>query len=436
MHAFVDLLDFKDLSFLDALRIFLQAFRLPGESQKIDRFMLKFAERYIAGNTQTPFANAGNFLLNSFIHIYSKDVTDTAYVLAYSTIMLNTDAHSVQVKKRMTKTDFIKNNRGINDGEDLPEELLHNIFDDIVSNEIRMKDEVEAQIGANIPASGPGIANALANVGRDLQKEAYVMQSNGMANRTEVSIIHHRLSQYFESSASQALFRTMVRSQRRGSSNNDQFFSASHFVHVRPMFGVAWMSFLAGLSGPLQETDDLEVVDLCLDGFKNAIRIVCLFDLELARNAFVTTLAKFTFLNNLGEMKPKNMEAIKALLDVAVTEGNSLKGSWQEVLTCVSQLEHMQIITSGDLDVSDSGRKGYDSKHGSLHNQSDTAQKIPQVTYRGTGERKSIDAHYCCSRYGFLLEPLSVRGIFVSICRVNFYIDHDYRLPLSTLFRL
>lgn len=150
----------------------------------------------------------------------------------------------------------------------------------------------------------------------------------------------------------------MVRAQRRGSNNNDQFFSASHFVHVRPMFEVAWMPFLAGLSGPLQETDDLEVVELCLDGFKNAIRIVCFFDLELARNAFVTTLGKFTFLNNLGEMKTKNMEAIKTLLDVAVTEGNSLKGSWQEVLTCVSQLEHMQLITSG-AEISDTGRKGY-----------------------------------------------------------------------------
>lgn len=97
--------------------------------------------------------------------------------------MLNTDAHNPQVKKRMTKADFIKNNRGINDGGDLPEELLGEIFDEIVSNEIRMKDEVEA-VGAS-PA-GPGIANALASVGRDLQKEAYVMQSNGMANKTEV----------------------------------------------------------------------------------------------------------------------------------------------------------------------------------------------------------------------------------------------------------
>jgi brefeldin A-inhibited guanine nucleotide-exchange protein len=59
MHAFVDRVDFKNLPFVDALRQFLQSFRLPGEAQKIDRYMLKFAERYIAGNAQTPFANAG-----------------------------------------------------------------------------------------------------------------------------------------------------------------------------------------------------------------------------------------------------------------------------------------------------------------------------------------------------------------------------------------
>ncbi|KAJ7228691.1 hypothetical protein GGX14DRAFT_614467, partial [Mycena pura] len=319
MHAFVDTLEFKDIAFVEALRLFLQSFRLPGEAQKIDRFMLKFAERYIGGNTQTPFANA-----------------DAAYVLAYSVILLNTDHYNPQVKRRMTKSDFIKNNRGINDGADLPEEFLSDIFDEITTSEIRMKDEVEASIGAT--TTGPGLANALANVGRDLQKEAYVLQTSGMANKTE------------------AMFKTLMRTQRKGSKGGDQFFSASHFIHVRPMFEVAWIPFLAGISGPLQDTGDLEVVELCLDGFRNAIRIVCFFDLELERNAFVTTLAKFTFLNNLGEMKTKNMEAIKTLLDVAVTEGNHLKGSWHEVLTCVSQLEHMQLISGGN--DTDSGRKG------------------------------------------------------------------------------
>ncbi|KAF9058169.1 hypothetical protein BJ165DRAFT_1334026 [Panaeolus papilionaceus] len=319
MHCFVDLLDFRDLPFVDALRLFLQSFRLPGEAQKIDRFMLKFAERYMAGNTKTPFSSA-----------------ESAYVLAYSVILLNTDAHNPQIKKRMTKPDFIRNNRGINDGQDLPEELLSSIYDEIVNNEIRMKDEVEAALPSL--SAGPGLANAIASVGRDLQKEAYVMQSTGMATKTE------------------ALFRTMMRSQRKGSKGAEQFFSASHFIHVKPMFEVAWIPFLAGLSGPLQDNDDMEVVELCLDGFKNAIRLVCFFDLELQRNAFLTTLSKFTFLNNLGEMKAKNMEAIKALLDVAVTEGNNLKGSWHEVLTCVSQLEHMQLISNG-VDVPDS-KKG------------------------------------------------------------------------------
>ncbi|KAI0751592.1 hypothetical protein C8Q80DRAFT_1158159 [Daedaleopsis nitida] len=324
MHAFVDMLDLSNMPFVDALRSFLQAFRLPGESQKIDRYMLKFAERYIAGNpTNNVFANA-----------------DTAYVLAYSTIMLNTDAHSPQVKNRMTRQGFLANNRGINDGQDLPEDFLNAIYDEIVTNEIRMKDEIEVP---NVAVAGPGLAGVLANVGRDLNKETYMMQSNSMANKTE------------------ALFRTLMRSQRRGTKSNEQFFSASHFIHVRPMFEVAWIPFLAGLSGPLQDTDDLEVVELCLEGFKAAIHIVCFFDLELERNAFVSTLSKFTFLNNLGEMKTKNMEAIKTLLDVAVTEGNQLKGSWREVLGCVSQLEHMQLISSG-VDVPDAGRKGRSRK--------------------------------------------------------------------------
>lgn len=53
MHAFVDAMNFNEMSFVTALRAFLQAFRLPGESQKIDRYMLKFAERYVQHNPST-----------------------------------------------------------------------------------------------------------------------------------------------------------------------------------------------------------------------------------------------------------------------------------------------------------------------------------------------------------------------------------------------
>lgn len=39
----------------------------------------------------------------------------------------------------MTKADFIRNNRGIDNGKDLAEDYLGALYDQIVKNEIRMK---------------------------------------------------------------------------------------------------------------------------------------------------------------------------------------------------------------------------------------------------------------------------------------------------------
>lgn len=39
----------------------------------------------------------------------------------------------------MTKDQYIKMNRGINDSKDLPEEYLSQIYDEIQGNEIKMK---------------------------------------------------------------------------------------------------------------------------------------------------------------------------------------------------------------------------------------------------------------------------------------------------------
>ena len=83
MHAYVDSFDFQGMEFDEAIRIFLQGFRLPGEAQKIDRIMEKFAESYCKCNPKV-FSSA-----------------DTAYVLAYSVIMLNTDAHNPMVKSKV-----------------------------------------------------------------------------------------------------------------------------------------------------------------------------------------------------------------------------------------------------------------------------------------------------------------------------------------------
>ncbi|KAL8993824.1 MAG: hypothetical protein Q9169_006052 [Polycauliona sp. 2 TL-2023] len=320
MHAFVDSMDFTKRRFVDALRQFLQSFRLPGEAQKIDRFMLKFAERYITGNPNA-FANA-----------------DTAYVLAYSVIMLNTDQHSSKLgkNKRMTVDDFIKNNRGINDNANLPDEYLAGIFDEIGQNEIVLNTEREraAALGLAVQPAPTGIASRANQVflqaTRDLQREAYAQASEEMSSKAEQRL------------------RNMIKAQRRTIANqNGRYILASSFRHVGPMFDVSWMSFLSGISGQMQDMQNLEIIRLCLEGLRLAIRIACVFDLDTPREAFVTSLAKFTNLNNLSEMMARNVEALKVLLEIAQNEGNLLKGSWRDILTCISQLDRFQLISGG-----------------------------------------------------------------------------------------
>eukprot|EP01114_Cavostelium_apophysatum_P013891 TRINITY_DN3466_c0_g1_i1.p1 TRINITY_DN3466_c0_g1~~TRINITY_DN3466_c0_g1_i1.p1 ORF type:complete len:862 (+),score=271.54 TRINITY_DN3466_c0_g1_i1:255-2588(+) len=122
LKLYLDKLEFKNLPFDEAIRLFLSKFTLPGEAQMIDRIMEKFAARYCHCNPSA-FTNP-----------------DVGYILAFSLIMLNTDAHnpSIKVENKMTKAQFISNNRGINNGSDLPPEYLEQLYDNIVRKEIQM----------------------------------------------------------------------------------------------------------------------------------------------------------------------------------------------------------------------------------------------------------------------------------------------------------
>ena len=60
MHAYVDHIDFANYALFDeALRFFLSGFRLPGEAQKIDRLMEKFAANYCAAHPAVWAVNPG-----------------------------------------------------------------------------------------------------------------------------------------------------------------------------------------------------------------------------------------------------------------------------------------------------------------------------------------------------------------------------------------
>lgn len=131
LKRFMRQFDFSNKRVDEALRILLETFRLPGESQQIDRITETFADAFIESKP-SEVANQ-----------------EAAYVLAFSVIMLNTDQHNRQVRHRMSFDQYKSNVRGINAGNDFAVEYLQAIFDAIRSDEIVMPEEHEGQLGFN-----------------------------------------------------------------------------------------------------------------------------------------------------------------------------------------------------------------------------------------------------------------------------------------------
>ena len=112
-----------------ALRTLLRRFRLPGESQCIDRIVNRFARAFKAAN---PPGSAAAW----------PHSEDAAYVLSFSLVLLNTDLHSpsIQERHRMTKDSFVANNRGVECGADLPRSLLEALYDGVRGEAMAMDE--------------------------------------------------------------------------------------------------------------------------------------------------------------------------------------------------------------------------------------------------------------------------------------------------------
>ncbi|KAH9486771.1 Arf guanine nucleotide exchange factor sec74 [Psilocybe cubensis] len=110
LREYISQFDFLDIPLDVALRKLLMEVGLPRETQQIDRVMEAFAYRYMQCNSD----------------IFVSE--DHPYILAFSLIMLHTDTFNPSNKRKMTKSDYIKNTKlpGI------PTEILDCFFDNIV----------------------------------------------------------------------------------------------------------------------------------------------------------------------------------------------------------------------------------------------------------------------------------------------------------------
>ncbi|KAK8533899.1 hypothetical protein V6N13_028417 [Hibiscus sabdariffa] len=280
LHEFVKTFDFSDMNLDSALRVFLGTFRLPGESQKIQRVLEAFAERY--------YEQSPHILCNK----------DAALVLSYSLIMLNTDQHNVQVKKKMTEEDFIRNNRLINGGEDLPREYLSELYHSICENEIQM-----------IPDQGAGFS---------------VMTSSRWIN-----VVH------------------------KSKESTPYIACDSRALLDHDMFSILSGPTIAAISVVFDQVEQEDILQMCIEGFMAVAKISAHYHFGDVLDDLVVSLCKFTNLStplpieeaivSFGDDARARM-ATTTVFTIANSYGDCIHSGWRNILDCVLTLHKLDLL--------------------------------------------------------------------------------------------
>lgn len=274
--AFIETFDFAGLRFDVALRLFMDAFRPPGEGQKIDRIMQVFGKRYYE---QVPDAGLKN--------------ADAAYVLAYSVIMLNTDLHNTQNKKKMSLEDFARINRSTNDGDPMPPELLSNIYAAISQDELKISSECSTE---DLP-----------------HQSVFWMQMLAESQKPRGKML-------LGATADPAL--------------------------ERDIFCLVWGPTLAAASVILDRSFDDRTARRAIDGLALAAQLGSRNGVDGIADQLLGTLAKYTSVFNASLPRAvltygaseKTRAAYEATFSIADSYGDGLKAGWRTVLDCTIRL--------------------------------------------------------------------------------------------------
>lgn len=286
LKEFIKNFDFKGVTFEAAFRSFLSKFQIPGEAQQIDRVMEQFGTKYYNDNP------------NMF------SCADTVYVLAFSTLMLHTDAHHPNVTSRMTLQEFIRNNKGIDNGKDLPPDFLEDLYNGIT------------------------------------KKKIFVSSTEDIVSGNTTLLNRKQRAEMFRSQCKHTL---MAARERIVSTQQSKVFHKSVSpLFIGPMFRAIWGGALGTLTMTFEQTDRKNIYTLCLEGLTYAVHIASHCFIDDALDTLVDSFAKFTALRkNLSEVFPKNLDCTNALLNLAITDGNFLRNAWPIVLGEISAIDKL-----------------------------------------------------------------------------------------------
>lgn len=322
LKEFTNTFDFSGVILDTALRGYLEKFRLPGESQKIHRIIEAFSDRFYEQRSTDIFASK-----------------DAVLILCYSLIMLNTDQHNPQVKKKMTEEEFIRNNRAINGGMDLPREYLSELFHSISTNAFTLSGASSSPVELSTTQWC------------DLIKQSRVVEPFITCD------YKHKLSR-------------------------------EAFVAIS---GPA----VATLAAIFEQTDDEEILHESLEGLISVTRIAR-YGLEDILDELLCCFCKFTGLLNpyataeetlhifSNEVKPRM--ATLALFTIANKFGESVRGAWKNIVDCLLKLKRLKLLPQSVIEPDSASASEAKSASSS---KSESGVIFP-ASHRGTSSNRSV----------------------------------------------
>lgn len=232
LYSLIEAMDFYQKPFVPSLKMLLAGFRLPGEGQKVDRIMEKFGEKYVKDNPDT-FGSS-----------------ECVYLLAYATMMLQTSLHnpSARLNNFITLEGFKKMTKGINNGKDLEEDFIDEVYKTIETDPITLIEDDEARLKKE--------GNQATTYKR--KQDLFIKEGQGLAKRG------HEL----------------MKEKKKTS----QFILVNDSQAIGPLFDSIWSAMFAVFSVLLEEhmksgnialanQEDEIIINLCIDGFLNSIKI-------------------------------------------------------------------------------------------------------------------------------------------------------------------
>lgn len=201
---------------------------------------------------------------------------DTAYILAYAVIMLNTDAHNPMVWPKMSKSDFVRMNATNDPEECAPQDLLEDIYDSIVKNEIKMKDDS-------------------INVGRGSRLKPEVEEGSGLVRILNLALPRSKTSGDTKSETESIIKQTQALFRSQGAKRG-VFHTSKQVELVKPMIELVGWPLLATISVSMEEGENKPRVSLCMEGFKAVIPLTHVLGMDTMRYAFLASLIRFIIL--------------------------------------------------------------------------------------------------------------------------------------------